>query len=341
MVVTGGRVEVVLEGGRTVARGGELLRGEVLVVLEQPTKCRELKIELVCATTGRGRAEAVRLEDEVLFKGDLEAGEHRFPFSRRLPRGPFTYEGKNVSVGWVLEAWADMPWASFESRCVMPLEVVPSKEIEPGTSTPMLRPEALMEQRETSVQSLWFVAMTFGLAAVIAGMAFVGDMWGMWVVAGLVGVLGLAFAAFSAFLMLAEWRLGDVAFEFEAQEVSPGDAVAMSFEFEPRMRTRVKGVSMTLAGQETTIRGSGKHTKVYTHAVGGASYELMGARDVGAGEQVRVEHVFTVPEGLPPSFAFDVSHLSWKIRYTIDVAWWPDWRGERSMWLGSRERKGW
>ncbi len=73
----GRSLEVVLDESLRSWRGGETVRGEVVVEVHE-------------------RAQ--------LFEGTWNRGTHRHAFAFGLPHGPYSYEGHDLNVGWRIEA---------------------------------------------------------------------------------------------------------------------------------------------------------------------------------------------------------------------------------------------
>ena len=89
--------------GRTRFTPGE----EVSVALgwELRAPPRELTLELVWSTAGRGRTDRAAALRKSWSGGLAAAGAKVVPC--RLPAGPLSREGKLVSIGWVLRLHAD------------------------------------------------------------------------------------------------------------------------------------------------------------------------------------------------------------------------------------------
>lgn len=82
--------------GRSRFAPGERLDVAVAWELSKPPK--RLTLELVWRTQGRGRTDA-RAAHRVIWEGGLAAaGAQVVPWV--MPAGPWTHEGKLVSVGW-------------------------------------------------------------------------------------------------------------------------------------------------------------------------------------------------------------------------------------------------
>lgn len=91
---------------------GEEIAGEVLVKVHEPFLCNALSVILEWRTSGKGNTASDAVETRVVFRGQHQPGEHRYPFSFVAPRGPFSYQGKLINVDWYIRATADISWAT-------------------------------------------------------------------------------------------------------------------------------------------------------------------------------------------------------------------------------------
>src|SRR5262245_12969667 len=87
------------------------LEGEVVVTVHEAVETQALQVQVGWFTHGRGTRSRKIVIERVLFSGDLNAGEMRFPFAISLPTGPLTFHGENINVEWFAAATVDLPWA--------------------------------------------------------------------------------------------------------------------------------------------------------------------------------------------------------------------------------------
>jgi hypothetical protein len=116
--VANANIRLLLDGtpDGDIARGqpGARLRGTVQV---RPSggdvKCSHLFVRAKWHTEGRGtRNEGVGAQADV-FQGILPGGEvSTFPFDLPLPKEPWSYAGRYVSIVWAVEVDVDVPWST-------------------------------------------------------------------------------------------------------------------------------------------------------------------------------------------------------------------------------------
>ena len=94
--------------GQQRFRSGELLSGWLDVECPEPTPCRALTVHVQPRVLGPSLPQGYYpVPPSLLFRGELPAGRHRFPFSLRMPVGPVSYEGEFGSLSWRLQAHLD------------------------------------------------------------------------------------------------------------------------------------------------------------------------------------------------------------------------------------------
>jgi hypothetical protein len=92
------QLTIAIDGGATVAAPNMDLGGTVTWVLPKPTDVLELR--LLWRTRGIGTSD-MQVVDRVRFENPKPMEER--PFRLRLPPGPYSFSGKLVSLGWMLE----------------------------------------------------------------------------------------------------------------------------------------------------------------------------------------------------------------------------------------------
>jgi hypothetical protein len=94
-------IEVQVRDGYTAFRPGDVVEGTVSWQLEPGPK--EIEARLFWYTRGKGDQDVGIVE--TLPYADPAPADRR-PFRFRLPRGPFSFSGKLISLAWAIEAVA-------------------------------------------------------------------------------------------------------------------------------------------------------------------------------------------------------------------------------------------
>ena len=84
--------------GGTWFRPGEALRGTVSWHLEEDAE--ELEVRLFWYTTGKGSRDVEVVEIKHLAQPEI-SGTRDFEF--RVPRGPYSFSGKLITLAWAIE----------------------------------------------------------------------------------------------------------------------------------------------------------------------------------------------------------------------------------------------
>lgn len=90
---------------------GELIAGYVELVLDEPSECKAITLAWGWHTSGACDLEAEQAGTLLLGQGRLDAGTHRFGFDFVCPDSRPSYTGSLFSLGWTVDASADLPWA--------------------------------------------------------------------------------------------------------------------------------------------------------------------------------------------------------------------------------------
>ena len=93
-------IEIGLDGGRTTYRPGEEVAGAVAWSFEDGAPPETAEVRLVWFTRGKGdRDSEVVAAESLPSPAALDRREFRLP----LPEGPYSFEGKLVSLAWAVE----------------------------------------------------------------------------------------------------------------------------------------------------------------------------------------------------------------------------------------------
>jgi hypothetical protein len=92
---------ITADGGATWFKPGEQLRGAVKWRLEE--EAAALEIRLFWFTTGKGTRDVGIVANRRIERPEI-AGTMAFEF--RVPRGPYSFSGRLITLGWAIEAVA-------------------------------------------------------------------------------------------------------------------------------------------------------------------------------------------------------------------------------------------
>lgn len=93
-------IELGLQGGRTAYRPGEEVSGAVAWSFEDGAPPASAEVRLVWFTRGKGDQDSEVVTSAVL---PSPATLDRRDFRLRLPEGPYSFEGKLVTLAWAVE----------------------------------------------------------------------------------------------------------------------------------------------------------------------------------------------------------------------------------------------
>lgn len=327
-------VDVELDRDDHVYTPDETLSGRVIVEAEDDVECEALVLKRMWEARALGDEKRGVETVETLFSGTWRAGETReYPFEVPLAPGPYTYEGENLDVGWVLRARAEIGFVDTWGDAGFALEPGASDEYVPGDE------EAFREAREkggASVSWGWVVlgAMLLALGILLAvGSGLEGNLQpGTLAAFVALGALGLGVAYKGTRTYLAEKRLGDVRVRVSPREVEPGDEVTCRVRLPEEAEGTLSGLQLELAGREIAGKGGSKARNRVT--------ELHGETVVPDGveglelERGRAEEFsarFRIPESAPYSFYAPHNRVEWTITARIAPRSRPTWTREEHL----------
>ena len=93
------------ESGKVVA-GGQTIAGNLIVTVPVALKARGIHIQAKWFVPGH---DAKVVCEQVIDCGTIPAGKEAFPFSLKLPNGPFSCDESPDPISWLLKAWIDIP----------------------------------------------------------------------------------------------------------------------------------------------------------------------------------------------------------------------------------------
>jgi len=116
----------------------ESVNGIIEITPATNIECRKLLVRLKWRTEGRGDPDQEVIGEMNAFEGTLSAGIVKsIPFRFELPRQPWSYVGKYISIVWGIEVDIDVAWKA-NPRHFAPLILAPAwvNESSPSSDTP-------------------------------------------------------------------------------------------------------------------------------------------------------------------------------------------------------------
>ncbi|RME88468.1 MAG: hypothetical protein D6770_06925 [Anaerolineae bacterium] len=102
----------VQENGSVRFRPGEALQGRVTITPRKDIPCEHVYLRLLWHTKGRGDRFEQKIAEEDIFQGVLQKDVPlRREFTFTLPKEPWSYTGKLLSIVWGVEVQVDVPRA--------------------------------------------------------------------------------------------------------------------------------------------------------------------------------------------------------------------------------------
>ncbi len=328
---------VVREQGDLTYRGGEPIRGQVLVRVDATCRCDGLTLRPEWRTHGRGNVATGEEAAVELFRGEWTAGdEHAYPFEVAAPSWPWTFHGHEVNLDWALVARADIPWA-LDPKGEAEIVVVPGRDTMDAEVA--LDREKVAQARALAGGCMVLFGLAFalpGLATIVGGLIAVasGELGGLVAVpfGGIFALVGVGVAFMGMRNHLARMRLGAIEASVAPGRARPGDVVTCTVRLSPRADVELNGVRVTLHGREVAVRGSGTNQRTYTHDLHREEVTLEGSRtSVRRLDDVELQHAFRLPADAPYSLSVRSNAVRWTVSFHVDVAGWPDWTEEQPL----------
>ena len=311
---------------------GDTVEGFVGVTVNKGCTCRALKVQLGWFTHGRGNRDRRVAREETVFEGPLVAGEKAlYPFSLVVPSGPFTFDGKHVSVGWEVRATADIPWA-FDPKDSVSVQVFPGTEpisgLHYGTSGPLATTWALADSVGSIIVSLLMIAVgglflfVFGFASILfliggpplfaAAFAAVGIGVPLLVVS-----MGLKRLFHTIRLGLGSSRLGNLTLTVP-RYASPGQTLPVSVSFSPKSDLTVHEIRLLTTCVEIAVSGSGTKRRTWRNTLWTRN-QVIAEPDIVPGMRAST---FSAEVELPSLSAWSFSSanntIQWQTVVTVD-----------------------
>ena len=311
-------LQIVFDRPDRTFRGGDEVAGTVHVKVNQDVQCNGLVVEHFWQTHGRGNTATGPKQKQVLFQGNLRAGETlSYPFAFTVPDGPPTYHGNYLNVDHYVAMHVDVPWA-FDPKCREEYVLLPS-----GRDWGC-RP-ALAATSQNFKKFFSTAGVPIGVLLIVLGVIFSCTI-------GVVLIpIGCAVLFFSLRKSLAEKKIGTVKLNWGSSSVSPGGSFPLEICFTPRHSSALNGITAKLLGVERCVSGSGTNKHTHTHKLHEQTVPLVQACQVTAQRPVRVQGSVRVPEGDAFTFSAHDNDLIWSLEVRVDIPLWPDWVEKRVL----------
>ncbi len=250
-------------------------------------------------------------------------------FSNNLP-GPFTYRGQVLNINWLVRAQAHIPWKA-DARAEKIITVLPGKE--PPAGYQLKRSPS--EHKENEASSQWmkgclFVCLLFiafgatALYAIFSEVEIRGlpDVFGFVFIFSIIGVVG---AVYFTKKLLVSAKISSVQVQLDSAVVTPGDKISCVLSFQGKSALQLENISALLEAKEVVVSGSGKNKSTRTHKVFTKDVELSPARELYAGQPLRLQKEIQIPQDAPYSIGVYNNALEWNLYFRVRIKRWPDW----------------
>jgi hypothetical protein len=317
-------------------RLGEELRGTVQVSVNKDCKCKGLTLETEYFTVSRSGQVTGPGPGATLFAGEWRGGdESRYPFRLPAPKGPLTYDGHLMKLGWRVRARADIPWAlDPKAGTTFVLKPAPVADYHAGPGYRAPEPPSPGMPEGTKLAILWgsmlVIGGLVGYLIQVEGRVDLGLVWGLLGGAVLASLFGLGILR----RFLATRRLGTPKIAIEPQVAAPGQPVTLSFGLQPSRPLKLNKIEVTLSAEEKvvyseTYYSQGKsRTRSVTLRHTAFTARPPVALDEGAlaaGQPTTLGTVVDIPAAGPCSLALRNHWVSWTATLRFDLEGWPDY----------------
>lgn len=300
-------------------RGGEPVRGTVVVKTDANLNCKGLEVATRWETHGRGNVASGDVERTTVFQGEWLAGQtYRYDFELRSGTWPPTYHGDYLSVDHVVRATAKLPW-KIDPTTAHPFRVYVTEAPASGAPPVVASSPGLLGKLGKGLLIL--------LVGVFALIFLLNPFF--W-------CLGALFALGSGvWWFIRKWmparKLGNVEFRVENPRLSPGEALRAELVLSPKRDVTLNGISLALAAKEVCCSGSGSNRSTHTQVVYESETPVMASGTL-AGDQVH-RFPITVPLPMRPIYSIDLNDndITWTADLRIDIPSWPDWVSQEAL----------
>lgn len=300
-------------------RGGDPVRGTVVVEPDGNLNCNGLEVATRWETHGRGNIASGDVEKTVLFQGEWQAGQtYRYDFELRSGTWPPTYHGDFLNVEHVVRATAKLPW-KFDPTTAHPFRVYVAEA--PASGAPPV-----------VVPSPGFLAkLGKGIVIVLVSIFAL-----VFLLNPFFWCLGAVFAlGGGGWWFIRKWmparKLGNVEFRLENPRLAPGELLRGELVLSPKRDVTINGITLAIAAKEVCTSGSGSSRSTHTQAVFERQMPVM-APGTLAGDQVHRIPI-AVPLPMRPIYSLDLddNDIVWTADLRIDIPNWPDWVSQEKL----------
>lgn len=309
-------LSIELADGDGVIRGGDRVRGTVIVRPDGDFNCKGLDISTRWETHGRGNVASGDIETVVAFQGQWLAGQtYRYDFDLASGTWPPTYHGESLTVEHVVRATARLPW-KFDPTVAHPFRMYVTSAPESGA------PEAKMEPPGLITKGI--VTVFVGIIALV----FLLNPF-FWCFGAVLALLAGGWWFFRK--VLPNRRLGPVEFRVDTPRLTPGETLRAELVLNPQKNLTLNGIDLNLNAKEVCISGSGTNRSTHTATVYEERFSVMAAGELQGGKEYR----FPIEAALPmrPIYSMDLADndIVWSANLRIDIPRWPDWVSQKKI----------
>lgn len=297
---------------------GDLVRGVVVVEVEEEVEARNLMVELRWTVRGRGFSVDRTSAKATLPGARLEPGSPaRLPFEIRVPENaPASYRGELFELSWQLHARVGLPMSASD-LVVVDLVVGPGPRSEPFRDEP-----------PSVAKSFWgsangLLALTSIPPAMLGVLLFFLGTSSDWpTIAATV-----AYYSMPALLMLSlmlgrkvqarvRARLPRVTLGFVPMRVAPGGEVEVRFALPKMLAGRLRSARCHLVGEELVVTGSGKRPTTLRHKLFETEVPLS---TQGPGPAPTWHGHARLPENAASTLVVPGNRVQWRAMVRVDL----------------------
>ncbi len=306
-------------------RAGEVISGQVKVIVQANCECEALQIGIGWTAHGKGNSGVSNPRYQSLGQESWTPGQvHRFPFQMTLPDGPASFKGEIFAVDWHVEARAELSRRKTP-RTREPFDLVidslpRGRNYRAGDPLqPYWKPPAM---RKTSTANNQVVFLLFGGALIFTTVIVAlgdGSLAGpVFVVLAMIFLAGAGLCAWALRSEIAELLLGDVSIEPDRWVVPRGEELRLIVEVPRIKEAPISECVVFLTGRERCVRGHGRYQSVFTEEVH-VDLQTVELTDP-------IHATFTIPVDGPLSFFAESNSVQWEAEVRIGLPWCPDFK---------------
>lgn len=322
--------------------GGDIIRGKLNLLAQQTVQCKNVTLSLGWETRGSGNnVKSPRPKTQTLYEGTLTEGEQKtLDFEIEVPKyGPFTYEGKKLSVLYFLTARANIPMA-LDPETKLEILVYPSEEegLIYIAGDGGVRPFDLHFDIG-SLGPVWGVVLTLfvsGLATIPFGILIMS----LASPARVVPFISISFLCVVAVVgstlfrnVLAQYKVEKPIFEIPKNVFSPGETIPFGISVIAKRMTTLNSVKVTFRAEEVTISGSGKNQTTHRHEVFRKEQTFSENTHLQEGEEKKILHKIEIPEKTPYYFEYANHKVVSELVVHFDIAGSPDYQIKKTIFI--------